>query len=366
VIRMNDFLTEPLELRESVKSALVRVAESGYYVLGPEVRGFEERFSSWTGISHVAGVANGLDALSLGLHALGVGPGDEVITTPMTAFATILAILQVGATPVLADIDPETALLSPESVERLMGSKTKALILVHLYGQIKNMASWVALCEKANIFLVEDCAQSHGARQNGVHCGQFGEFGAFSFYPTKNLGALGDGGAVVSANPELVSTVATLRNYGQADRYHHDLVGVNSRLDEIQAAVLSERLAWIDQLTSRRQEIARLYREHIDSAHVRLLAAPGASESHVYHLFVVTTPHRESLMDFLRSRDIETLIHYPVPAHQQKALPAVTMDPRGLVAAEEHAATCVSLPCHPGLSDDDVFLVIDAVNSFRP
>lgn len=364
MIRMNDFLAEPPELRAAVVAALTRVAESGYYVLGPEVRGFEEKFASWTGIPHVTGVANGLDALSLGLQALGVGPGDEVITTPMTAFATILAITQVGATPVLADIDEGTALLSLESVQRAITPRTKALILVHLYGQVKNMPQWVELCEQAGIHLIEDCAQSHGAKENGVHCGQFGAFGAFSFYPTKNLGALGDGGAFCSTDSDLVATVATLRNYGQTDRYHHDHLGANSRLDEIQAAVLSARLSWIDQFTRRRREIAGRYLAELTSPPVTPLDSPKQLDNHVYHLFVVTTPHRDKLMGHLAGDGIETLIHYPVPAHRQRALPNVATDPQGLGNADRHAETCLSLPCHPGLTDDDVSQVISAVNSF--
>jgi dTDP-4-amino-4,6-dideoxygalactose transaminase len=364
MIRMNDFLAEPPELRASVVAALTRVAESGYFVLGPEVGGFEEKFASWTGIPHITGVANGLDALALGLRALGIGPGDEVITTPMTAFATILAITQVGATPVLADIDEGTALLSAESVQRVISPATKALILVHLYGQVKNVTAWVELCEQAGIHLIEDCAQSHGARENGVHCGQFGAFGAFSFYPTKNLGALGDGGALGSTDGDLVARVATLRNYGQTDRYHHEHLGVNSRLDEIQAAVLSEKLAWIDQFTNRRREIASRYLAELSSPHVTLLEPPQHPENHVYHLFVVTTPHREKLMGHLAQAGIDTLIHYPVPAHHQRALPFAATDPQGLGNAERHAKTCLSLPCHPGISDDDVTRVIEAVNSF--
>ncbi len=365
MIKMNDFLAEPPELRQSVVAALTRVAESGYYVLGPEVRGFEEKFSHWTGIPHVTGVANGLDALALGLTALGIGPGDEVITTPMTAFATILAITQVGATPVLADIDKETALLSYDSVQRVIGPRTKAVILVHLYGQVAGMDRWVELCDQANIYLIEDCAQSHGARDNGIHCGQFGAFGAFSFYPTKNLGALGDAGALGSTDLELVDTVSTLRNYGQTDRHHHDLAGVNSRLDEIQAAVLTERLAWMDRFTKRRQQIAARYFDELASPLVSLLAPPRTSENHVYHLFVVTTSARDKFLDHMAQSGVDTLIHYPVSAHRQRALPSVATDPKGLGVAERHAIECVSLPCHPGLSDDDVSQVVDAVNSFR-
>jgi dTDP-4-amino-4,6-dideoxygalactose transaminase len=366
MIKMNDFSSMPFAYQSAIEQALVEVAQSGRLILGNKVDEFQRRFAVWSSVPNVVGVGNGLDALVLGLTALGIGPGDEVITSPMTAYATVLAIHRVGAIPVLADIDPGTGLLSVESVTRCITPSVKAIIVVHLYGQLGNMGSWVDLCKREGILLIEDCAQSHGAQTDSRGCGSFGSFGAFSFYPTKNLGALGDAGAFVSVDSTLATTVAKLRNYGQKDRYFHDLAGFNSRLDEIQAAVLLVKLEWIDQLTARRRAIGKRYHQMISSDFVSPLAPPQSDESHVYHLFVVVTPHRRRLIEHLTAAGIEVLIHYPVPAHLQPALEKLRTDPDGLPFAENHAETCVSLPCHPGLLDSDVDKIAEAVNSFRP
>jgi dTDP-4-amino-4,6-dideoxygalactose transaminase len=284
----------------------------------------------------------------------------------MTAVATILGIIRAGATPVLADIDPETALLDPASVERCINEKTRAIILVHLYGQVRNMAAWQTLCDSHGIALIEDCAQSHGARENGVGCGSFGVAGAFSFYPTKNLGAIGDAGALVTNDSRIDQQARMLRNYGQVNRYEHHEIGMNSRLDELQAAILRVRLNWLDEFTDRRKQIAARYRAEINNHSVKLLAAPLNPDEHVYHLFVFTTPFREQLQKHLMDSGVETLIHYPISADQQVALAGVATDPQGLPNAREHAETCLSIPCHPQLTDVEVDQVIASVNSFSP
>ena len=362
---MNDFKAEPAELKAAMAEAAQRVIESGWYVLGSEVEAFERRWAQALGIAHAVGVGNGLDAIELILRALDIGPGDEVVTTPMTAFATVLAVLRAGATPVLADIDPETALLDPASVERCLSARTKAVVLVHLYGQIRQMDRWTALCRQTGIHLVEDCAQSHLARQDGRSAGSFGVAGAYSFYPTKNLGAIGDAGAVVTDGRELAERLTRLRNYGQSHRYHHSELGTNSRLDEIQAALLSVRLDWLTAFTQRRHEIQAGLREGIRHSEVRLMAPPQQDDAHVHHLFVVCCERRDALQKHLAEQGVQALIHYPVPVHHQQPCTGLRADPLGLPNAEAHARTCLSLPCHPQMSATDVERIVDSVNSFR-
>lgn len=361
---MNDFRAEPETLRVAELAAVERVLRSGWYVLGNEVRTFENVWATRCGMARAVAVGNGMDAIEIGLRALDIGPGDEVITTSMTAFATVLAILRAGATPVLADIDPETALLDPSSVERCISPRTRAVILVHLYGQIRAMEHWVELCGRHGIALVEDCAQAHLSRWNGSAAGSFGRIGAYSFYPTKNLGALGDGGALVTNEAALSERAAVLRNYGQSVRYHHPQLGLNSRLDEMQAALLLERLKWLDEFTERRRRIAGRYHAEIRSAAVSLMASPVQPGSHVYHLYVVRSERRDRLAQFLKERGVETLVHYPVPVHQQPPCLNLRRDPHGLAATEHHAAQCLSIPCHPQMTETDTAQVIEAINAF--
>ena len=363
---MNGFSNEPGEILVAESKAANQVFRSHHYVLGQEVTEFESEWAAFCGADHAIGVANGLDAIEITLRTLNIGTGDQVITTPMTALATVLAIIRAGATPVLADIDSSTALLDPESVKRCITDKTRAVILVHLYGQVRNMAAWQELCQSHGIELIEDCAQSHGAREHGVGCGSFGVAGAFSFYPTKNLGAIGDAGALVTRSRQIDQQARILRNYGQTNRYEHVEIGMNSRLDELQAAILRVRLAWLPEFTARRQEVASKYHARIKNQWVRPLAPPLNLEQHVYHLFVVTTPHREQLERHLRDSDIETLIHYPISADQQVALNGIATDPEGLPNSHAHANTCLSIPCHPQLTDAEVEQVVDAINSFTP
>ncbi len=365
MISMNDFKTEPAELREAMLNAASRVMEAGWYVLGNEVIAFEKQWAHVCGVEHGVGVGNGMDAIEIALRALNVGPGDEVITTPMTAFATVLAILRAGATPVLADIDPESALLSPESVQRCLSPQTKAIVPVHLYGQVRDMATWSELCHAAGIYLIEDCAQAHLATWRGKVAGSFGVAGAYSFYPTKNLGAPGDAGMLVTNDSALAERASQLRNYGQTARYHHPELGMNSRLDEIQAAILVERLKWLHPFTARRRHIAAAYRAGLKNPLVHQLAAPEEPAAHVYHLYVVTTPQREALRAHLQAQGVQSLIHYPVPIHEQTSCKSLKRDPRGLQASEIHAAQCLSLPCHPQMTDGDILQVIAAVNSFK-
>jgi dTDP-4-amino-4,6-dideoxygalactose transaminase len=283
----------------------------------------------------------------------------------MTAIATILAILHAGATPVLADIHSETALLDESSVERVITSRTKAVLLVHLYGQVADMDSWTAFCRARSLHLLEDCAQSHGAMWNGKAAGTFGTFGAFSFYPTKNLGAKGDAGALVTNSPTIADRASMLRNYGTRGRYEHPEVGVNSRLDEVQAAILAVRLPRLDRFNARRKAVAVQYLTEIANPRVRPMAPAASSSSHVYHLFVVRSAARDRLASFLRDRGVEALVHYPISAHQQRSLAGIRCDPSGLPRAERHARECLSIPCHPQLHDDEVAAVAAHLNAFE-
>jgi len=361
---MNDFRADPRSLIDEELAACQRVLHSGWFVLGEEVKRFEASWAACCGTANAVGVGNGLDAIEIGLRALGIGQGDEVITTPMTAFATVLGIIRAGATPVLADIDPDTALLDPDSVIRCIGPKTKAVLLVHLYGQIRGMTRWIELCNRHHVHLLEDCAQSHLATEGGRVAGSFGMWGAYSFYPTKNLGAVGDAGALVTNDECVMQNARALRNYGQATRYEHTLLGMNSRLDEMQAAILAARLDWLERFTQRRREIAQRYQSGIDNPQIRLLALPLEQASHVYHLFVVRCAERDQLMTYLKSKGIGSLIHYPIPAHLQPASPSFRSDPNGLVNAESHANDCMSIPCHHNMTDEEITVVVQALNEF--
>ena len=361
---MNDFLAEPGELRQKMLTTISNVLESGSFILGQHVREFERQWAKCSGAQHCVGVGNGMDAIEIGLRALGVGSNDEVITAPMTAFATVLAIMRAGATPVFADIDPDTAILDPESVKRCLTPRTKAIILVHLYGRAGPIDELSVLAQDRNIHLVEDCAQAHHARYKGRAIGSFGRFSAWSFYPTKNLGAIGDAGALVTSDEQIAVKAKALRHYGQTMRGNHPVLGMNSRLDEVQAAALLVRLPYLSRWTERRRAIAKRYRQEICHPEVELLVTPTDAERHVYHLFVIVCPRRAALQEYLMSQGIESIVHYRVPAHFQDPCKALPRDSFGLKHSEQHAETCLSLPCHPGLSDADIQDIIEAVNAF--
>jgi len=365
MILMNDFKADPPELHEAMLGATRRVLESGWYVLGYEVKAFEQQWAQACGVTHGVGVGNGMDAIEIALRSLNIGAGDEVITTSMTAFATVLAIMRSGATPVLADIDADTVLMSRESVTRCITSKTKAVVLVHLYGQVRDMDQWQGLCREYGLLLIEDCAQAHFASWKGTIAGGFGIAGAYSFYPTKNLGAAGDGGMIVSHDAALADRASQLRNYGQSVRYHHPLIGLNSRLDEIHAAMLSERLKWLPAFTERRRAIAEAYRKGIQSPYITHLAPPQSRDAHVYHLYVLKSMQRDAIIEHLKEQGVQSLIHYPVAVHHQEPCKHLNRDSEGLANTEQHATECFSIPCHPQMSDRDVERVIESLNVFK-
>ena len=366
MIKMANFRRMPSAMSEDIRVAVSRVLDSEAYILSNEVTRFEQEWASACGKDFGIGVGNGMDAIELSLRAIGIGPGDEVIVPAMTAFASALAITRAGATPVFADIEPSSALMSVHSVRRCLSKRTRAIVLVHLYGLLRDMSEWIALCRDNEIELIEDCAQAHLACLNGRVAGSFGIAAAFSFYPTKNLGAVGDAGMIVAGCAELAKRAARLRNYGQSDRYQHDVLGVNSRLDEIQAAILQAKLRWLPQMTDRRRTIAARYDFGIASPYVNLLTKPAEKTAHVYHQYVITSPYRDQMRHFLAERQIETLIHYPRVLSQQLPYEHAQRDPLGVVHAERHAATCLSLPCDPWLTSSEVNHVINAINEFSP
>ncbi len=365
MIKMNAFTREPDSLIHEQIASVERVLRSGWWVLGKEVEAFEKEWSEWSGCRHTVGVGNGMDALEIGLRAINIGSGDEVITTPMTAFATVCAIMRAGAVPVFADIDPHTAILSTESVRRCMNTNTKAVIVVHLYGQAAPLDEYVALCKENGLYLIEDCAQAHGAISGEWRVGTAGIFAGWSFYPTKNLGAIGDGGALSTESSVIAEKAKQLRNDGQSVRYHHPHLGLNSRLDELQAAILRIRLEKLVEWTSSRRRIAEQYTDEINNSHVRLLPLPPDEKAHVHHLFVIGSTCRDRLAEYLKENGIETLVHYPIPVHQQEPCKEFKRDPCGLANAERHARECLSIPCNPFLKDSEIRRIIDTINSFR-
>jgi dTDP-4-amino-4,6-dideoxygalactose transaminase len=348
----------PGEDAAAVRGAIERVIARGWFVLGPEVEAFEHEFAARSGAAHAVGVGNGTDALALILRALGIGAGDEVVTTPLSAAYTALAIIMAGARPVFADIDPHRLTIDPDRIAEAIGPRTRAILPVHLYGQAADMTSIARVASQHNLAIVEDCCQAHLATADGRPVGTIGAAGAFSFYPTKNLG---DGGAVITNDPALAAAIKQLRNGGQTDRYHHREPGVNSRLDEMQAAILLARLTRLPAWTARRRALAARYRQRLASPWVQAL--PEADPGHVYHLFVVRTGKRPELQAHLSARGIETLIHYPVPIPRQPALSAA--QPADCPLALQACHEILSLPLNPAMRDDDVDAVADAVNAFR-
>jgi dTDP-3-amino-3,4,6-trideoxy-alpha-D-glucose transaminase len=349
----------PGEDASAIRSAIDRVVSRGWFVLGPEVEAFESEFAAAAGAAQAVGVGSGTDAIALILRALGVGPGDEVITTPLSAAFSALAILMAGARPVFADIDPLRLTLDPDAAARAVGPRTRAILPVHLYGQPADMKGLEALATRHGLALVEDCCQAHLATAGGRPVGTIGAAGAFSFYPTKNLGALGDGGAVITNDRALADRIRRLRNGGQTDRYRHEEPGVNSRLDEMQAAILRARLALLPRWTIRRRALASRYRQRLEGAAIRL--APELDAGHVYHLFVALADDgaaRDDLRARLAGDGIETLVHYPVPIPRQPAF--ADTHPADCPTAARVCETILSLPLNPSMTEADVDCVAEA------
>jgi dTDP-3-amino-3,4,6-trideoxy-alpha-D-glucose transaminase len=343
-----------------VRAAIDRVIARGWFILGPEVEAFEAEFAAASGARHAVGVGSGTDALALALRGLGVGPGDEVITSPLSAAFSALAIRMAGATPVFADLDPQRLTVDPAAVEAAITPRTRALMPVHIYGQAADMPSLQALATRHRLAMVEDACQAHGATSAGRPVGTFGECGAFSFYPTKNLAALGDGGAVITNDAALAARLQRLRNGGQSDRYTHPEFGVNSRLDEIQAAILRARLPFLPGWTAKRRELAGKYRRALAGAAV--VVPPECDPGHVYHLFVALTGARDRFLAHLAARGVGALVHYPIPVPRQGAFAG---PPAPCPIADRVCAEVCSLPLHPRLDDAALASVAAAVAEWR-
>lgn len=351
----------PGEDAAAIRAAIDRVVASGWFVLGPEVEAFETEFAVASRVPHAVGVGTGTDAITLILRALDIGPGDEVITPPLSAAYSALAVMMAGARPVFADIDPERLTMDPRAAEAAITPRTRALLPVHLYGQAADLQPLEAIASKHRLALVEDAAQSHLATADGRPVGTVGIAAATSFYPTKNLGALGDGGAVLTRDAQLAARVKRLRNGGQTSRYHHEEPGANSRLDEMQAAILRGRLPFLPRWTERRRAIAATYRAALASSSLQVPREFDAG--HVYHLFPVLSDHRDRFQAHMRERGVETLIHYPVPIPRQPALKDTS--PAMCARADRVCSQVVSLPMYPGLSDEAVQAVASAAAAFR-
>ena len=352
-----------LAQREHLLAAAARVLDSGHYVLGTEVESFERELAQWLGLPHVVGVANATDALELALRGLDVGPGDEVIIPALTAAPTAMAVLAAGATPVLADIDPAYFTLDPGSLRACLSMRTAAIIPVHLYGQCADMDAIRHIAETAGVPIVEDCAQAHGAGYHGRRAGSFGTVAAFSFYPTKNLGAFGDGGALATADRHLAERLGRLRFYGGVSGYDFTEPGRNSRLDELQAALLRVRLGALTGGNERRRLHARRYREELRSAPIELPPERSAGE-HVYHQFVVRARRRDALREHLADAGLPTLVHYPRALSQMQAVREHARVPAPPREAERAAAEILSLPIYPEMPDAQQEAVIAAVRGF--
>jgi dTDP-4-amino-4,6-dideoxygalactose transaminase len=346
-----------------IDTAIQRVLASGYYVLASEVKAFESEFAAYATSKHCIGVGSGTEALHVALRALGIGPGDEVITTAHTAVATVSAIELAGATPVFADIDPKYFTLDPALVERAISPATKAIIAVHLYGQPVDLTAFSEIAKRRGLKLVEDCAQAHGALHQGRRVGSVGDIAAFSCYPTKNLGAIGDGGMIVTSDDALATRCRLLREYGWAERYVSHISGFNSRLDELQAAILRVKLPALDADNQKRQVIADRYDAELVGLPVELpLRRPETR--HVFHLYVLRAQSRDRLQAHLKSAGVGALIHYPVPIHLQKAYLGKVRGGESLPETERAAREVLSLPMYPELSEAEVGSVIAALQSF--
>ncbi len=351
-----------LSHKEEIRDAISRVLEKGRYILGEEVEGFEEEFARYTGVAHGIGVGSGTEALHLALKVCGIGPGDDVITVAHTAVATVAAIEMSGATPVFADITPTYFTLDPEAFAASITPRTKAVIPVHIYGQTADMDRIMAIARDSNLRVIEDCAQAHGSCYAGKRAGAFGDMACFSFYPTKNLGAIGDGGMVVTNDPKLAAKGRLLREYGWSDRYVSTVSGWNTRLDELQAAILRVKLRSLDDDNLRRAALAGTYAAELRTSSL-VLPPLRDNVSHVYHQYVVRSKQRDQLKQFLAENDVGTSIHYPVPIHIQPAYFARFRS--SLPVTEQASHEILSLPIYPELAESDVQQVAEQIRAFE-
>lgn len=352
------------ELRDEIDSSISRVLDSGWFILGEELNSFEHEYADYVGADFCVGTGSGLDALTLALQAHGIGRGDEVIVPSNTFIATWLSVTQVGAEPIPVDPDPDTYNINPELVKRVIGPNTRAIIPVHLYGRPADMDAINDIAQEAGLVVIEDAAQAHGACYKGSRIGSGGNTVAWSFYPGKNLGALGDAGAVTSDNEEIVNKIRSFRNYGSSAKYIHDVQGVNSRLDEIQAAVLRQKLARLDEWNGRRKKIAQRYLTEIDNENILLPKVDEGYDS-VWHLFVIQTANRTALIKYLADRGVDTAIHYPLCVHKQKAYGGGDYSRYPCPVGERLQDEILSIPIGPHLSSVQVDRVVAAISGYK-
>ena len=349
-----------VELDEAIQSVL----DNGWFILGKNVSAFESEFAAYCGATFAIGVGNGTEALQLALMACGIGPGDEVITVPNSATFTALAISATGARPTFVDIDPHTYNMDPRKLAEAIGPRTKAIMPVHLYGQPADMDPILSVARNHNLFVVEDAAQAHGALYKGRRVGALGDVGCFSFYPSKNLGAFGDGGMVVTNNPAIAEKVRMLRHGGQKTRYDHQFLGINSRLDELQAAILRVKLSYLEKWNERRRHLAALYTALLSDSEVEPpIEMPYAK--HVYYLYVVRCQDRDALQKHLAGQGVETVVHYPVPIHLQEAYRWLNLSQGSFPIAEHYARQVFSLPIYPELTDAQVRHIAGCIRNWH-
>lgn len=348
--------------QQEFEDKAIEVLRSGWYVLGNEVKNFEKEFAAYTGAKHCVGLASGLDALWIAFRILGIGAGDEVIVQGNTYIASVMGITINGATPIFVEPD-EYYNIDASKIEEKITDKTKAVLVVHLYGQASNMAPIVDICKKHDLRLVEDCAQAHGAKFNGQQVGTFGDIGCFSFYPSKNLGAFGDAGAIITNDDKIAEDTRVFRNYGSEKRYYNKVVGANSRLDEIQAGFLRIRLKYLDELAEEKRQICKRY---LNELHNDKIVLPGIREgaTHIWHQFVLKSDYRDKLMKYLDDHGIGTIIHYPIPPHLSEAYQYLNVGEGSLPITEKYAKSVLSIPLYNGMTAEEQDYVIKTINEF--
>ena len=360
-----DLKTQYKALRSEILEAVTRSIDSGAFVLGPEVKAFEDVFAPYTGTTNAIGMNSGTAALQLALIAAGVEAGDEVITVAHTFVATVAAVMYLGAKPVLVDVDPVSYTMDPSKIEAAITSKTKVIMPVHLYGQSADMDPILEIAKKHGLKVIEDAAQAHGAEYKGRRCGSLGDMACFSFYPGKNLGACGEGGAVTTNSAEYAKTLRILRDWGQEVKYHHIMLGYNARLEGVQGAVLGVKMKYIECWTEQRRAVAKQYAERIGGLEHVVLPQECEGRRHVYHVYAVRVKDREGFMKFLADEGVGTAIHYPFPVHTLEGYKSLGYKQGDFPVAEEVAATVVSLPMFPELTQDQIDTVVAGVNKYN-
>lgn len=365
MIPFNSFQYQNKQSREQVLKAMTEAFDSGWYILGDRLKKFEKEFSEYSQAKHTLGVGNGLDALKIALKALNIEQGDEIIVPANTYIATILAVTQTGATPILVEPELNSYNIDPNRIEEKITKKTKAIIPVHLYGLPCRMDEILSIAHKHSLFVIEDNAQAVGATYKNKKTGTFGNINATSFYPTKNLGALGDAGAVTTNDDQLAKKVQLLRNYGSEIKYYNEIEGYNSRLDELQAAVLSVKLTFLDRWNEERIQLANYYSEKLSD--IEKITTPSNEKEfrHIFHLYVIRIKNRDRLTEHLTKHSIQTAIHYPIPPYKQNAYKHLNLQAKAFPITEQMATECLSLPLYPGLKKEEQDIIIDAIKRFK-